>query len=100
MAGEQAGPGGAVHLLAGRTIVVITHTPWVVAEHAERVVLLAGGVLRYDGRPRAFFADDGLLAAAAFRAPDVTRLGRLLGCTPLSVEELLAWMPAGATACR
>jgi energy-coupling factor transport system ATP-binding protein len=83
----------------GRTIVVITHTPWVIAEHAERVVLLAGGRLRYDGAPRAFFADPALVEAAAFRAPEVTRLGRLLGCTPLSVEELLAWMPGGA-ACR
>ncbi len=85
---------------AGRTIVIITHTPWVIAEHAERVVLLAEGRLRYDGPPRRFFADDGLIAAAAFRPPEVTRLGRLLGCTPLSVDELVAWMPGRASACR
>jgi energy-coupling factor transport system ATP-binding protein len=78
---------------AGRTIVVITHTPWVIAEHAERVVLLADGRLRFDGPPRAFFADPELVVAAAFRAPDVTRLGQLLGCTPLSVEELVSWIP-------
>jgi energy-coupling factor transport system ATP-binding protein len=83
---------GRLHA-AGRTIVVITHTPWVIAEHAERVVLLAGGRIRYDGSPRGFFGDDELVAAAAFRAPDVTRLGRLLGCTPLAVEELVSWMP-------
>jgi energy-coupling factor transport system ATP-binding protein len=77
----------------GRTIVVITHTPWVIAEYAERVLLLDRGRLRYDGPVRAFLADDELAAAAAFRAPDVTRLGRLLGCTPLSVDELVAWMP-------
>jgi len=77
----------------GRTIVVITHTPWLVAESAERVVLLDAGRVRYDGAPRAFFADDALVSAAAFRPPEVTRLGRLLGCTPLSVEELVAWMP-------
>src|SRR5213078_2561552 len=74
----------------GQTIVIITHTPWVIAEYAERVVLLA------DGRLRQFFADDELLAAAAFRPPDVTRLGRLLGCTPLSVAELVSWMPRRA----
>jgi energy-coupling factor transport system ATP-binding protein len=78
---------------AGRTIVMITHTPWVIAAHARRVVLLAGGRLRFDGSPRAFFSDDALVSAAAFRPPDVTRLGRLLGCTPLTVEELVAWMP-------
>jgi cobalt transport protein ATP-binding subunit len=76
----------------GRTILVITHTPWVIAEHAERVVLLAGGRVRFDGTPREFFSDDDLVATAAFRPPDVTRLGRRLGCTPLSVEELVSWL--------
>src|SRR6185436_8126260 len=84
---------------AGRTIVIITHTPWVIAEYAERVVLLAGGRVRYDDGPRDFFADDTLLAAAAFRAPDATRLGRLLGCLPLTVEELVGWMPRRPAAC-
>jgi energy-coupling factor transport system ATP-binding protein len=76
---------------AGRTILIITHTPWVIAEHAERVLLLEEGRLRYDGPPRRFFADDALVAAASFRPPEVTRLGRLLGCTPLSVDELVTW---------
>ncbi len=79
---------------AGRTVVVITHTPWVIAEYAERVLLLAAGRLRYDGPVRGFFADSARGAVAAFRAPDVTRLGQALGCTPLSVEELVSWMPA------
>jgi cobalt transport protein ATP-binding subunit len=85
---------------AGRTVVIITHTPWVIAEYTERVVLLAEGRVRYDGPLRPFFADESLVAAAAFRAPEVTRLGRLLGCTPLSVEELVSWMPEGRGAWR
>jgi hypothetical protein len=40
---------------------------------------------------RPFFADPSLLAAASFRAPDVPRLGQALGCTPLAVDELVAW---------
>jgi energy-coupling factor transport system ATP-binding protein len=83
----------------GRTVVIITHTPWVIAEHAERVVLLAGGRLHYDGPLRPFFADEALVRAAAFRPPEVTQLGRRLGCTPLSVDELVAWMPGRAPAC-
>ncbi len=78
---------------AGTTLILITHTPWVIAEHAGRVVLLAAGRVRYDGPVRDFFAAPDLVVAAAFRAPDVTRLGQLLGCTPLSVEELVRWMP-------
>ena len=81
---------------AGRTVIIITHTPWVIAEHARRVVLLKGGRVRYDGPLRPFFADDELAAEAAFRPPEVTRLGRLLGCTPLSVAELVAWIGRGA----
>ena len=76
----------------GRTIVLVTHTPWVIAEHAERVLLLAEGRLRYDGPVRAFFADDALVAAASFRPPEVTRLGQCFGVTPLSVEELVSWI--------
>jgi energy-coupling factor transport system ATP-binding protein len=83
----------------GRTIVIITHTPWVIAEYTSRVVLLATGRVRYDGALRPFFTDDELLAAASFRAPDVTRLGRLLGCAPLSVEELVSWVPRRSPAC-
>ena len=77
---------------AGRTIVLVTHTPWVIAEHAERVLLLAEGRLRYDGPVRDFFADPALVALASFRAPDVTRVGAALGCTPLSVDELARWL--------
>jgi energy-coupling factor transport system ATP-binding protein len=77
---------------AGRTVVLVTHAPWIVAEHAERVLLLAEGQLRYDGPVRPFFADPALVAAASFRPPDVTRLGQALGCTPLSVPELLSWV--------
>ena len=77
---------------AGRTVVIITHTPWIVAEYAERVLLLAEGRLRYDGPVRPFFADPALVRAASFRPPDVTRLGQALGCTPLSVPELLSWV--------
>jgi hypothetical protein len=55
------------------------------------VLLLEAGHLRYDGPPRRFFADETLVAAASFRPPEVTRLGRLLGCTPLSVDELVTW---------
>jgi energy-coupling factor transport system ATP-binding protein len=76
---------------AGRTILVVTHTPWVIAEYAERVLLLSGGRLRYDGPVRGFFADAHLVAEASFRPPDVTRLGQAFGCTPLAVEELVAW---------
>jgi phage terminase small subunit len=40
---------------------------------------------------RRFFADPALVREASFLPPEVTRLGQALGCTPLSVAELVAW---------
>jgi energy-coupling factor transport system ATP-binding protein len=80
---------GRLHA-AGRTLVVITHSPWVVAEYAERAVLMQGGRVRFDGGLRALFAEEDLLDECRFRLPDVTRLGRACGLTALSVEELVA----------
>jgi energy-coupling factor transport system ATP-binding protein len=74
----------------GLTVVVITHSPWVVAEYAGRGVVLRGGAVAFDGPLRDLFAEEALLEACRFRLPDATRVGRQLGFTPLSVEELLA----------
>ncbi len=73
----------------GLTILMITHSPWVVAEYAERGVLMSDGRILFDGPLRALFAEEALLARAHFHAPDVTRLGRRLGFTPLSVDEFV-----------
>jgi energy-coupling factor transporter ATP-binding protein EcfA2 len=73
----------------GLTLVVITHSPWVVAEYASRGIVLRGGHIAFDGPLRELFAKEDLLSACHFRLPDATRVGRALGFTPLSVEELL-----------
>lgn len=74
----------------GIILVVITHSPWVVAEYAERGVLLAGGRIAFDGPLRELFAQEDLLEASHFRVPDVVRLGNRFGASTLSVEEFLA----------
>jgi energy-coupling factor transporter ATP-binding protein EcfA2 len=80
----------------GMAILMITHSPWVVAEYAERGVLMRDGSILFDGPLRALFTEETLLASAHFRAPDVTRLGRRFGFTPLSVEEFNATVQLGA----
>lgn len=74
----------------GMAILMITHSPWVVAEYAERGILMQGGRIRFDGPLRGLFAEEELLAASHFQAPEATRLGRRFGFTPLSVTELVA----------
>lgn len=73
----------------GRTILIITHVPWVAAEYADRALLMAEGQLLWDGSLRALCAQPALCAQAAFRPPDCTLLGGRFGQTPLSVEEVV-----------
>lgn len=75
----------------GRTIIIITHVPWVAAEYAERALLMAQGRLLWDGSLRGLYAQPDLCARAAFRPPDITLLGLRFGVAPLSVEEFVAW---------
>ena len=74
----------------GTAIVLITHTPWVVAEYAERVLVMHAGRLIFDGRFSAFVADPELLRAAAFEPPPATRVGLAYGHSVRSVDELVA----------
>ena len=73
-------------------IVMITHTPWLVAEYARRVVLMRKGRKLFDGGVREFFAADDLLAHSSFRPPEITSLARRLGTLALTPAELAAWI--------
>jgi len=79
---------------AGIAIVMITHTPWLVAEYARRVVLMRKGRVMFDGGVREFFERDELLANSSFRPPEATLLGRRFGFTALRPEELADWIKA------
>jgi energy-coupling factor transport system ATP-binding protein len=79
----------------GRTIIIITHVPWVAAEYAERALLMTQGQLLWDGSLRDLFAQADLCARAAFRPPDIALLGQRFGVAPLSVEEFVEWLRTG-----
>ncbi len=80
----------------GTAIVLITHTPWVVAEYAERVLVMDGGRLIFDGRFETFVADPELLRAAAFEPPPATRVGLAYGHAVRSVDELVSVLAPGS----
>jgi len=77
---------------SGIAIVIISHTPWLVAEYAKRVVLMRKGRKLFDGGVREFFANDELLAGSSFLPPEVTQLSRRFGTLALSPGELAAWI--------
>src|SRR5215210_6077621 len=74
---------------AGSTIIVVTHTMWVVAEYAHRAVVVRDGKIVLSGTVREVFAEEERLRDASLRPPHIVSLGNSLGHTVLSVAEML-----------
>lgn len=72
----------------GSTIVVVTHTMWVVAEYAHRAAVIKEGGLELSGTVREVFAKEATLREASLRPPHIVSMGNELGATVLSVEEM------------
>lgn len=80
-----------------KTIIIATHNMDVVAEYAQRVVVLEGGELVYDGKPHELFIDEQLAQSLHLEIPhlykvvlDLQRKGRLAADfgAPFSAERL------------
>jgi energy-coupling factor transport system ATP-binding protein len=74
---------------AGSTIIVVTHTMWVVAEYAHRAVVVRDGRISQQGTVRELFAEEDELHDAALRPPHIVSLGNALGYPVLSVGEMI-----------
>ncbi len=81
----------------GTTVVLITHDMTIVAERAQRSIVLVDGQMIFDGTPRELFSRPNVLEAASLYSPPVTRLAYALNAPPevspvLTVDEFLrAW---------
>jgi len=73
----------------GHTVIIITHTMWVVAEYAHRVAVMNGGKLIMYGSTREVFSDDATLRVHSLRAPHIVELSNSLGKTVLTLDEML-----------
>lgn len=76
----------------GTTVVCLTHDMRLVADVADRLLVLDGGRVVADAPPRAAFADRAAMDRASLVPPQITRLALRLGVGPapwpaLSVEE-------------
>jgi energy-coupling factor transport system ATP-binding protein len=60
------------------SILMITHDVRLVAEWADRALVISGGRLLFDGSPEAMFADDALIADAGLLAPPVYEISKAL----------------------
>ncbi|MCS7283366.1 MAG: energy-coupling factor transporter ATPase [Anaerolineae bacterium] len=73
----------------GHTVIIITHSMWVAAEYAERVVVMKEGRILLDAPTRAAFAQEGILAEASLRPPPLLRLGNWLGTSGLTLDAMV-----------
>ena len=73
----------------GHTVIIITHSMWVAAEYAERVVVMKDGQILLDAPTRAAFAQESILAEASLRPPPLLRLGNWLGTSGITLEAMV-----------
>ncbi|MDP8958598.1 MAG: energy-coupling factor transporter ATPase [Actinomycetota bacterium] len=71
----------------GHTIICVTHTMWVVAEYAHRMVVMSEGRIAMEGPTRQVLSREDELLAASLKPPQVTRITARLGRTLLSTQE-------------
>jgi energy-coupling factor transport system ATP-binding protein len=62
----------------GHTIIIITHEMPIVAQYAQRVVVLGQGRVLMDGTTREVFAEPELLTQTFVKPPQITRLAQAL----------------------
>jgi energy-coupling factor transport system ATP-binding protein len=72
----------------GHTILLVTHDMALVAEHAERAVVLRQGQILADGRPAELFRQTDLLARASLAPPPVMALAQALRLHGLQGDSL------------
>jgi energy-coupling factor transport system ATP-binding protein len=79
----------------GTTVVAVSHDMSLVADVADRIIVLDGGRVVADGAPRAVLSDPALVEATRLAPPQITQLamaipGRAARGAVLSIDELVA----------
>lgn len=81
------------------TLVLVEHEPELIAEWADRLLVLSDGRLVFDGPPVEFFADPEKVSAASLRAPQVSLAARGLvasgyrGEIPVTLARAIELLP-------
>ncbi|HUN56804.1 MAG TPA: energy-coupling factor transporter ATPase [Candidatus Binataceae bacterium] len=83
---------------SGIAIVMITHTPWLVAEYARRVVLMRHGEILYDGSVDGLFDNPALLEGSSFRLPAAPALAARFGFKARTPAQLISKLLARSNA--
>lgn len=73
----------------GHTIIMITHTMWVVAEYAHKVGIINDGQLVMYGSTREVFSREEELLNYNLKVPHIVSFSNSLGKTLLSLDEMI-----------
>lgn len=77
----------------GGTVIFCTHDTEVAARYADRIVVMSGGVMLADGRPRDVLCCRAVLQEAGLKAPPVLQIARQwYGGSAVSVEEVVEYV--------
>lgn len=80
----------------GKTIIVISHDLWIIAEYCDRVVALKDGEILLDGNTRNIFNQEEILKTTNLQPPQISQFSQqYFGKTVLSVEELVNSLEKG-----
>jgi energy-coupling factor transport system ATP-binding protein len=74
----------------GHTIIMITHTMWVVSEYAHRVAVINKGELSLYGNTRKVFKKEDQLMESYLKTPHIVSMSNKIGKIFLSVEEMIS----------
>lgn len=72
----------------GHTIIMITHTMWVVAEYAHKVAVINDGKIDLYGTTREVFSHEKELEEAFLKPPNIVSMSNKLGKIILSIDEI------------
>ena len=75
----------------GAGLVITTHDMELAADHADRVLILAGGTVLSEGPAREVLADAPLLASAGLRPPPLARLTRAAADLGAATPTRVSW---------
>ncbi len=84
----------------GMTVIVAEHEVEVLAEYADRVVVLHEGRIVLQGSPQEVLGQVELLESLGLRSPQVTEFARALSgasdALPVTIDETIPWLEARA----
>ncbi|MCD9189249.1 MAG: energy-coupling factor transporter ATPase [Pyrinomonadaceae bacterium] len=73
----------------GHTIIIITHSFWIVAEFASRIIVLNSGKKVLEGQTREIFSREGELEKAGLGTSPLVSLSNRLGLNGITVDKMV-----------